>query len=65
MEKTALKKPNFARTTAVITQYALSRSTLNRAVRAGHLTRYNLSSRASFFDTNEIDAWIIDASKSE
>ena len=58
------KKPDLARTTSVIAKYALSRSTLDRAVNAGHLTRYKRN-RASFFDMNQVDAWLMGTTESE
>ncbi len=53
-----MNKPNLIRLTEAIDRYRLSRSTFDNAARDGHVTKHKLN-RATFVDTNEIDAWIM------
>lgn len=57
MDTTPDDKPNLIRLTDAMANYGLSRSTFNRAVIRGDLTRHK-AGRITFFDEAEITRWI-------
>lgn len=62
MEPNRNDKPTLIRLTAAMDRYDLSRSTFNRAVIRGDLTRHK-AGRVTFLDEAEIERWITSPTK--
>ena len=62
MAESSAKPANLIRLTDAIQRYSLSRSTFDRAVKKGAITKHTVG-RAAFVDTHQIDAWIMGESQ--
>jgi predicted DNA-binding transcriptional regulator AlpA len=63
MAESSARPANLIRLTDAIKRYSLSRSTFDRAVKKGAITKHTVG-RAAFVDTHQIDAWIMGENQS-